>query len=388
MADPINHSEMLKSVGRVTKSVGRLTKNDQDYVIGDDIIIRRQDRQNYATITMVDGSKLTIQLYYNQSDILSLLTGVKKWDSSVANDILRFSDIHYDSYLLSNCQEIIDRSDVIAKTQLKTPYCYDRDRNVISYVGTGKCNFAKINQCNQVLTEIKKKSIISLNQGHSIWESRQCTSKLCVNEGDSCSNEDFLENDFDQIGKVMTQHQNYISQLSEKHLEVLEYYTENGSEDMNSYLATAPKLRQINPRLQSDINYLRQMIESSPPLSYPLVVYRGIRTKAYNQVYRAQLENASVGDEIQLPDGGFISTSLSSNVALKFTHATCCFIIIYLPKGTHGLYLGNQSEYSEEYEFLLSDKQRFRYFKCGKTPMTISFNTNSYQIQVHHVVAI
>jgi hypothetical protein len=352
--------------------------------IGDDIIINRQGKQNYARVIGFNQAMIDIQLYYNQADILSLLTGVKKWEQSQAIEILQFSNIMSDTYLLSNCRQLIHPIDIVQKTIVDTPYCYDRDRNVVTYHenSRGQCNFAKMNQCNQILSEIKRQSIIPNDEGVQIWKYRQC-----LPEGSK--DVQFLENDFDLIHQINDDHKDYLSSITDKQMTALKFYSEQGSEGINSYLATPTLQRRTSEDMNETIKDLRTVIANAPLLPQPLIVYRGIRSKSYNDSFIKALQTAQIGDELQLPDGGFISTSLSSKVALQFAKSPCCFIVIYLPKGTHGLFLGDNSAYADEWEYLLSDQQRFRYFMCGQSlpEITSSFG-RSQEMSVYHVVAI
>ncbi len=196
-----------------------------------------------------------------------------------------------------------------------------------------------------------------------------------------------LENDSNLIQTMNHEHQAYVRTLSNKAKDAIFDYTDTESDTINSYLALPANKRQTDDHLENLIHSLRQTIHNAPSLTQPLIVYRGIRSKNYNHSFIKALQNAKIGDEIQLPDGGFISTSVSPQIALRFARAPCCFLVIYLPTGTHGLFFGEDSSYTDELEYLLSDQQRFRYFRCENSPTTIS-TFDVQDINVYHLVAI
>jgi hypothetical protein len=189
------------------------------------------------------------------------------------------------------------------------------------------------------------------------------------------------------IQTMNQEHQAYVNKLSNKAKDAIFDYTDTESDTINSDLSIPAHQRQTDDHIENSIQSLRQSIQNAPPLTQPLIVYRGIRSKSYNNSYIKILQNAQIGDEIQLPDGGFISTSVSPQTALRFARAPCCFLVIYLPKGTHGLFFGEDSSYTDELEYLLSDQQRFRYFRCQHSLPTIS-TFDVQDIKVYHLVAI
>lgn len=97
------------------------------------------------------------------------------------------------------------------------------------------------------------------------------------------------------------------------------------------------------------IEDLNRIINNSPSIKKPTVVYRGVKDDKYmigtqNNLYKTN---------------GFVSTSININSALKFAGANCCLKRITLLPGTKCLLMAGISKYQDEIEILLNKDTQF-----------------------------
>ena len=126
------------------------------------------------------------------------------------------------------------------------------------------------------------------------------------------------------------------------------------------YLSFSKFWQRVIVRYISDLD---RIIDDSPPLRKPLVVYRGVKHDYYlkgkeGHVYRTD---------------SFVSTSVNLSSALKFAGVNCCFKRITLLPGSKALMLAGVSKFLQEIEMLLGTKSQFYITKDKKL---INKNTN------------
>lgn len=95
---------------------------------------------------------------------------------------------------------------------------------------------------------------------------------------------------------------------------------------------------ELQGELLSIYEGLTSVFSRIPPLSFPVLVYRGIRGDTVNVNY---LEKQ------------FISTTLDRAVALAFKREKCCLMEITIPAGVKCMPIFEYSESKDEYEVVL-----------------------------------
>lgn len=71
------------------------------------------------------------------------------------------------------------------------------------------------------------------------------------------------------------------------------------------------------------------MLNNDPPLTQPIVVYRGLDLDTDNRFH-----DLKVGQLIDVFKDNFNSTTLSPGISVKFSGNKCCLFIVHLPPGT------------------------------------------------------
>ena len=130
----------------------------------------------------------------------------------------------------------------------------------------------------------------------------------------------------------------FVIDLAENHKEIAESiskytYDEKFYKTMNTNLLR--KKRQPK-EIQVDLNNIDEAFKAVPPLTEPLVVYRGKQK-----------------DEVSKVDPSFVSTSLFSEVTKTFTGVGCCILKITVSPGSKVLPIYDLSRLRSEYEILL-----------------------------------
>lgn len=131
----------------------------------------------------------------------------------------------------------------------------------------------------------------------------------------------------------MEQQLYYVESLPTHIQTSLIYYTSDGYKDIND------KLRHnivLNDTERSIIENIDEAFKYVPPLSSPIMVYRGI----------GETFNGTVSSHI--------STTVYLDIAKSFAKKYCCILKITIPSGTRVLPLETISEHGHEGEILLS----------------------------------
>ncbi len=132
--------------------------------------------------------------------------------------------------------------------------------------------------------------------------------------------------------------------LTQDELRAFEMYTGSWYLDVNDYLL---KKKNNNNFLDKIIDTIESVMDEFET-DENILAYRGIKDWHYG--------NIQIGDVIET--GMFTSTSLSESVAKDFARSTV--FEIEIPKGTKGIYIGRNSAYPHEREFLLSHKLKYK----------------------------
>ena len=136
----------------------------------------------------------------------------------------------------------------------------------------------------------------------------------------------------------------FVNDLEENHKEIAESITKYTRDEkfyktMNTNLLR--KKRQPK-EIQVDLNNIDEAFKAVPPLTEPLVVYRGKKQ-----------------DEVNKTDLSFVSTSLSVKVATAFAEAGCCVLQITVSPSSKVLPIYDLSNEPLEYEILLDRGGQF-----------------------------
>lgn len=119
---------------------------------------------------------------------------------------------------------------------------------------------------------------------------------------------------------------------------------------------------------------LEDIIRRAPATTAPMVLYRGVESDYFLTKFMADhLDRMHIANS-------FVSTSSSVTVAAEYTNKDthCCFMRIYVPKGTHMLLVAGVSRFNTESEFLLGHKTQFY---ITKTKVE-KFCTDSYDFKM------
>lgn len=130
-------------------------------------------------------------------------------------------------------------------------------------------------------------------------------------------------------------------------VKAIETYTGNGVfRDVNDALRSGKRLEDVPP---PDIQHLQRLTRQN--LKEPVVTYRGITTKVFNQHYA----NLKPGQEIEAK--GFVSTSIKKKAAEGFTDQANTVLEI---KAKRGLYVDDHSEYPGERELVQAHGTKYK----------------------------
>lgn len=187
-----------------------------------------------------------------------------------------------------------------------------------------------------------------------------------------------IDNDVDYIKIIADKHKIYYDNLSETlKLSVIKY-TGDLYIDMNDYLRGIHDFKNNKKKVKyisTLVNNLKLIINNAPPLTQPIIVYRGIYREGLPKHLQTQLKELKISDNLDLFKFGFNSCSFNPNIAHKFAGHMCCIFVLYLPAGTKGLYIGNQSsaDVENEDEFILGPGPSFRVFKFPSENFPLEF---------------
>jgi len=170
---------------------------------------------------------------------------------------------------------------------------------------------------------------------------------LKENEKESImESESFREMSEKQIDGYQRKSNELFRTLTQDELRAFEMYTGSWYVDINEYLLKK-KNNNNNNFLDKIINTIESVMDKFET-DENMLVYRGIKDWHY--------ENIQIGDVIET--GMFTSTTLVENIARDFARSTV--FEIEIPKGTKGIYIGQNSAYPHEREFLLSHKVKYK----------------------------
>ena len=139
-------------------------------------------------------------------------------------------------------------------------------------------------------------------------------------------------------------------------LKAIEYYTASGNPIFNNYLRYHRSIEKNN----YFYTYVTQMVNKLPTYQIPddIIVYRYIN-KQFLQVI-CESYPPKHGSIIQ--DKGFMSTTLirESVLQLRRDKKLNVLLVISIPKGTKGTYVGLLHDSLPEYEIILAPNTQFR----------------------------
>lgn len=119
---------------------------------------------------------------------------------------------------------------------------------------------------------------------------------------------------------------------------------------------------------------LQDIIKRAPATTKRMMLYRGVQTDFYLKDYMDKRNSIFVAK-------GFVSTSSSITVAADFVdyeNEQCCFMRMYVPKGTRMILMSGISKFVHEVEFLLGDRSQFYITKSS----TEKFCTSTYKLKM------
>lgn len=152
---------------------------------------------------------------------------------------------------------------------------------------------------------------------------------------------------------IKEEEKTYTEQAKSQHdIDGAIYYMQGGAEEYNRWLAGLPLPENARKRTEEKyiqvIKTLDKIIKLSPKVNEDIVVYRGVRARAGDQVLVQRLGQLLPGDEFTSPT--FTSTSIIRSVAEQFSGKNGVFLEIVVPKGSSGLFVDPIMSGGEEYE--------------------------------------
>jgi hypothetical protein len=175
--------------------------------------------------------------------------------------------------------------------------------------------------------------------------------KLIKSDNETYYNEKLLndlcikvrENDIN--AKILLEHRMYI--INSKHINLIQYYSLNGSYFINKYLRNLNNSEYYNEMLHNNIEQLWNIVQQSPAFDKDYILYRFVNDDSY-------MSNLNIGDYFM--DKGFMSATRDpfyNNDTYKFG-----FILIKLkiPKNIKGVGLSIESfsNFSHEQEIIIT----------------------------------
>jgi endonuclease/exonuclease/phosphatase family metal-dependent hydrolase len=155
-----------------------------------------------------------------------------------------------------------------------------------------------------------------------------------------------VESNERNIALFAKQSADYINTLSSDEKKYLSYYTMKAHQPINTYLRGDGD---PNPEVSNAVRGITRILRGAPKVKHDFVVYRG-QAKHFGMHFKS-----------------FVSTSLSLNIAERFSSATDTSVIymIRVEAGQRALYINAVSEYSLEAEVLLPKDTKFQ--EIGKS---------------------
>ena len=156
-------------------------------------------------------------------------------------------------------------------------------------------------------------------------------------------------NDINQ--HILVEHQKYI--IKSNMLGLIQYYTVQGSSNINSYLRNPNFSRIKNDTYNDVIKNLWDLCLNAPPFDNEYIIYRFIHDDAF-------LSDLKIGDEFQ--DLGFMSTTRDPFYKSDVYSFGFILLKIHIPRDVKGvgLCLEGCSHFPNEQEIIFPPKTRFR----------------------------
>lgn len=196
-----------------------------------------------------------------------------------------------------------------------------------------------------------------------------------------------INNDKRYLKQLDKEHLVYFNSLPEELKKSIRFYTGAGHKNINNYMRGLPIIS-TNGSYESEIieikrhiENINQVLENAPKLQYALEVFRGMRLPS-DTTYRG-------GDVINLFQSSFTSTSFDLDTSIAFSGDACCLFILYLPPGTHGLYIGKSSTEGIEYEYLLSSGTTFKIISKGRETIPLrGISPNKVNLATYRAICL
>lgn len=150
----------------------------------------------------------------------------------------------------------------------------------------------------------------------------------------------------DKYNNIFSNQLNFLNKLDREVLKSVRLYTEESFAILNSKLADNELLPPTLQKIYEDLMYIFEYI---PPISQPLIVFRGI---------------GNVEDDpkniIKKLSKRFVSTSTVEDVVDDFIVGDCCKLVLTIPKGSK---VSPYSQSPEEFEVLLPIGGKYKIYK-------------------------
>lgn len=133
----------------------------------------------------------------------------------------------------------------------------------------------------------------------------------------------------------------HVKMLDEPIIKSIMWYTSSEYEDFNKAL----REEKLTSSQKLHLKHIDLAFESCPPLTLPIIVYRGLK-----------LDNPETYSNY---DRAFVSTTRDYNVTSEFRNARCCVLQITISPGSKVLFIEEISENPSEKEVLLNRNGKF-----------------------------
>lgn len=191
--------------------------------------------------------------------------------------------------------------------------------------------------------------------------------------------------------QLLKLHEKYFRGLSEDDQQAFRDYSSDHYGEVNHWLRYrdfTEDSTDLERGQALDIVYrMDKVISQAPPLTQPVIVYRGIPGDYISEF----IPKLKVGDTVDLFQYGFNSCSFKPEIGANFSLGSgssqspvgCCLFALYLPVGTPGLYLGYNSQHPLEDEFILGPTPNFRVFQFPGESFPAVYQANASTKPVH-----
>ena len=140
----------------------------------------------------------------------------------------------------------------------------------------------------------------------------------------------------------------YVNSLSSETKKAIQHYTDDGYDNINTYLRYGfLRYEKYIPQVSNSVKLIDQAFKNAPPLTQDVVTFRGIKS--------------SYEIEGEFVEKAYTSSTVDLSTALEFINdnSKCCIIKIHVSKGTRVLPLVDCSKYASELEILLPRGSKF-----------------------------